>query len=390
MTYSTVAPTKDQLDGGDGDDTFLISSEDDTIAGGEGDDVFDAFQDNSSFNDSQITVDVDQAGDASIAKSDGSNDTTTSVETYIADETPGEIDRINFTDTNLTAADINGIDDTAVGTYTPTKPGSTPIDFGPGTGGPLLSEILNGTAVVGGDTLSGTGSFVITSGDESGTVGNISFENFETIDFTIVCFAAGTQITTDRGERLVETLQVGDAVLTTDNGLQPLRWTGARHLDAATLHANPHLQPIRIKAGALAPGMPKRDLVVSPQHRILVRSTIAIRMFDAQEVFVPAKHLLDLPGVSVATDLSEVTYVHIMCNDHEIITAEGALAETLYTGEQALKAMSDDARAEIDAVFGDAPYLNRPLARTAPQGRRARQLVARHVKNRKQIYQDRA
>jgi len=376
---------QDTLDGGVGDDTILISNGRDTIDGGAGDDTFDAFQPNSSLPNSTITVIVDNNGTGTIAKSGGTPDSVTSVETYIADEDTPENDRITLTDTTLTAADISGIDDNAVGTYTSTN-GNIVVSFG-GPGQPTLSQILAGTAVVGGVTLSGTGSFQITDGDESGTIGNINFENFENIDFTIVCFAAGTLITTDTGDRRVEDLQTGDKVMTADNGLQALRWTGARHLDAAMLQANPKLRPIRIQAGALADGMPKRDLIVSPQHRILVRSNIAIRMFDAAEVFVPAKHLLDLPGVSIASDMDAVTYVHIMCNDHEVISAEGALAETLYTGTQALKAMSVDARAEIDAIFGNAPYLNRPLARVTPQGSRARQLINRHVKNQKQVYQ---
>jgi hypothetical protein len=110
-------------------------------------------------------------------------------------------------------------------------------------------------------------------------------------------------------------------------------------------------------------------------------------MFDAGEVFVPAKHLLGLNGVEVAEDLNSVTYVHIMCDDHEIVEAEGALAETLYTGTEAMKAMTDDAQREINDIFGDAPYLNRPLARVTPKGKFAKRLVERHIKNEKPLYQ---
>ena len=203
----------------------------------------------------------------------------------------------------------------------------------------------------------------------------------------VVCFTQGCMIQTPTGPRRVEDLLPGDVVMTADNGPQPLIWTGRRHLDATTLALLSRLRPIRIKAGALAPSIPAHDLVVSPQHRILVRSKIAIRMFDTTEVFVAAKHLLALDGVSIARDMTSVTYIHIMCRNHEIIDAEGALAETLYTGTQAIQTMTDDARAEIDTLFGGSAYLDRPLARPTPRGRQARHLVQRHAKNRKSLYQ---
>ena len=68
--------------------------------------------------------------------------------------------------------------------------------------------------------------------------------------------------------RAVEVLRVGDLVLTEDHGPQPLVWVGARSLGPADLAANPALQPVRIAAGALGLGLPARDLVVSPQHRL--------------------------------------------------------------------------------------------------------------------------
>ncbi len=375
----------DTIDGGRGDDEIRISSGTDTIDGGEGSDTFTAIG-GSSLTGETITVTVDNNGDGTIVKdSDGTTDTVTSVETFIADEAPAENDQITLTATDLTAGDVSGIDDTATGTFTAYN-GGAPISFG-GPGQPTISQLLAGSYVrPDGSSVPASGDYEIDGGDESGQIGNISFENFENIDFTIVCFANGTLIQTDAGPRAVEDIRIGDVVLTADNGPQTIRWTGSKQLDAATLSAKPNLRPIRIKAGALADNMPTRDLIVSPQHRILVRSKIAIRMFDAEEIFVPAKHLLGLDGVEVADDMTSVTYVHIMCDDHEIVQAEGALAETLYTGTEAMKAMTDEAREEIDAIFGDAPYMNRPLARVTPKGKHAKRLVERHVKNDKSLY----
>ncbi len=185
---------------------------------------------------------------------------------------------------------------------------------------------------------------------------------------SFVCFASGTMVQTDHGEVAIETLAPGDLVMTLDHGLQPIRWIGKRTLGKAALDENPNLRPIRIKAGALAEGMPARDLTVSQQHRLLVRSKVALRMFGKAEVLVHAKHLLGLAGVEIVQDMQSVTYVHAMCADHEIIQADGAFAETLYTGTEALKALSPEARAEIEQIFGEVPYLERPLAR--PTSRR--------------------
>lgn len=111
-------------------------------------------------------------------------------------------------------------------------------------------------------------------------VAQISFDP-SIYDLDIVCFAAGTMISTEKGDVAVQDLRKGDMVWTRDNGFQPLRWAGASHLNASDLAAKPKLLPIRIKAGALGVNMPSVDLVVSPQHRVLVRSAIAQRMFGA-------------------------------------------------------------------------------------------------------------
>jgi hypothetical protein len=242
--------------------------------------------------------------------------------------------------------------------------------------------------------LKGFGAFTLTEtvdADGDSTSGTAIYADGTTVNFTeienlTVCFAQGTQIKTRDGIHPIETLQVGDKLVTHDNGLQSIRWIGKRTLGAEKLDAYPKLQPIRIKAGALGEEIPSRDLIVSPQHRIVVRSKIAIRMFEAQEVFVPAKHLLGLHGVTIADDMTEVTYYHLLCDNHEIIEADGALAETLYTGTEAMKAMTSEALEEITLIFGDQPLCSRPLARFAPKGQLAKKLVERHIKNNRAMY----
>lgn len=200
------------------------------------------------------------------------------------------------------------------------------------------------------------------------------------------CFTPGTSIATATGDRLIETLQPGDLVLTRDNGLQPIRWIGRAHLDAARLDLQPNLRPIRIRAGALGPGTPTRDLTVSPQHRILVRSVIAERMFNTGEVLVAAKHLLGLPGIEVLTPASGVEYLHLLLDRHEILRSDGAWSESLYTGPQALRGLSPTARRELNAIFPHLSCAAPPAgARRFLSGREGRRLALRHDRNNKAL-----
>jgi hypothetical protein len=242
--------------------------------------------------------------------------------------------------------------------------------------------------------LTGRGAFTLTQttdADGDSTSGVATFDsgqvvNFSEIENLTVCFAGGTRIRAENGTTAVETLTVGDRLVTRDNGLQTIRWIGKRFLGAQELSAYSKLQPIRIARGALGDATPSRDLVVSPQHRIVVRSRIAMRMFGSNEVFLPAKHLLDLPGVTIAADMATVTYYHLLCDNHEIVEADGALAETLYTGTEAMKSMTPEALEEIALIFGDAPLTNRPLALFCPKGKQAKKLVERHIKNDRAMY----
>jgi hypothetical protein len=134
------------------------------------------------------------------------------------------------------------------------------------------------------------------------------------------CFTPGTRIATPEGERPVEDIRVGDLVLTRDSGPQPVIWAGRRTVDGTGDFA-----PIRIEAGVLGN---VRPLLVSPQHRMLLRGWQAELALGLQEVLVAATHLVD--GDRVRREpCDEVTYLHLMLPGHEIIFAEGAATESL-------------------------------------------------------------
>jgi hypothetical protein len=227
-------------------------------------------------------------------------------------------------------------------------------------------------------------------GGRSGSAGGTIYVDDAQINATITfCFARGTMIGTPAGPIAVERLRCGDEVVTRDSGAQQIRWIGARSLESEELRQNPNLRPIRIGANSLGPAMPQTDLVVSPQHRILVSSSIAQRMFGTAEVLVAAKQLLALEGVEVVEDedWEQVEYFHFLFERHEIVRSNGAWTESLFTGPEALKAVGPAARREIAMLFPEIvarDFKPRP-ARPLVKGRQGRKMAERHASNRKPI-----
>lgn len=167
----------------------------------------------------------------------------------------------------------------------------------------------------------------------------------------VACFTTGTQIATAKGAFAVEDLNVGDLVQTMDRGLQPIRWIGVRHVSAQELVAHPNLRPIRVSPAPLGLNQLTDDLVVSPQHRILLGTKLSNRLLGENEVLVAAKQLLGLKGIEIAFDVTEVGYVHLLFDSHEIVFANGIPAESLYLGAQAQKSLTPEGRAEIYKLF---------------------------------------
>jgi Ca2+-binding RTX toxin-like protein len=227
--------------------------------------------------------------------------------------------------------------------------------------------------------------------DSGALMGTVTFNTGEVLTYSgiekIICFAAGTQIITSDGPVAIEDLEVGDCVMTMDNGVQPLRWIGSQKLGAGDFAASPKLKPIKISAGALGNGTPLNDLVVSRQHRILVRSAIAERMFGVNEILVAAIKLVGLPGVAIIEDAESVEYFHMLFDQHEIVFSNGAATESLFTGPEALKAVSEDSRAEILKLFPDIAEQTAllPVRPIPEKGAWVKRLVERHTKNNKAL-----
>ncbi|PTX54103.1 Ca2+-binding RTX toxin-like protein [Litoreibacter ponti] len=323
----------DIIDGGTGDDLLQGEAGQDTLFGGEGEDRLEG------------------GSGADILDGGAGNDTLLG---------GGGSDQITLGQSDTATG--GGGDDTFL------------IDGGQLDGGTI--DIVGGETGEGaGDTLDFNGQLVLGSiiytdpttaaGRESGTATlldgtTVTFSEIE----NIICFGRGTLIDTPHGARRVEELQVGDLVLTRDAGPQPIRWAGNRHV--ATTEAT---APV-----VFAPGAFGNDdtLLVSPQHRMVLEGYLAELHFGEREVLVAAQSLINGTDI-VRRPPGLMTYHHIMFDDHQIVTANGAASESYQPGSYSLSGLEDQARAELLSVF---PELR---ANPVAYGQSARVSVKNHV-----------
>lgn len=190
---------------------------------------------------------------------------------------------------------------------------------------------------------------------------------FVTYDTTVKCFAPGALIDAGCGLQPVETLRVGDLVRTRDDGLQPIRWITA----SATPATADDAAPVVIAKGALGN---MRDLVVSPQHRMLIEGWRADLLFGEREVFACAKDLVNGDTI-YRRPVEWQVYLHILLDRHSVIYAEGAATESFHPGGYGVEGLAAPAR---ETLFATIPKLKHgpdsygPTARCALKSYEAR------------------
>ncbi|MBL4915795.1 Hint domain-containing protein [Szabonella alba] len=205
--------------------------------------------------------------------------------------------------------------------------------------GQVVTVNADGTITLQGDGQVEQVSFTYETGLNSG--GGPKDTGFVHIN-SIPCFVAGTMILTPGGEVPVESLCPGDLVVTQDEGPRPLRWIGQRCVAAEGAFA-----PVEIAAGTFGP---HRRLRVSPQHRILVRDSLAELLFGETEVLIAARHLVN--GRSVRQRAGgTVDYVHLLFDRHQIVFSEGLATESFLPGTQVADLFEAEAMDEICALF---------------------------------------
>lgn len=362
----TLPPPGGGTDGSaDGNDTMEGGTGNDTLDGGIGDDIKTGGAD--------FDVFIERGGDGADTITDfGDGDAN--------DGDPTNNDRVDLS-AFYNAATLNSVNASATN---PSNSFNTAINM-------LRADAADGRVdgIINGESFSGTlgdVNLTLLNAGVAVTGASLTLENT-----SVICFTPGTLIATVNGARKVEELETGDMVLTMDHGYKPLAWVGRRTIDAETLDVKEKLRPVRIKAGALGDGFPKTDLIVSPQHRILLRSKIAQRMFGQTEVLVAARKLTALDGVDVAWDQEPVTYIHLMFDQHEIVFANGMPAESLYLGKQAIAALPIAAQQEIADIFPQVlePEFEQAMARFCPpKGKQIRNFLDRHIANTMPVFME--
>ncbi|KIN72244.1 cadherin-like domain-containing protein [Sulfitobacter guttiformis] len=331
----------DTLEGALGDDTLNGGTGDDSLDGGQGDDILNGDEGNDTL-DGALGNDTLFGGDGDDVLNGGSgndlfeggagNDTMT-----------GGADRDVFQ--NVNAGDIVDGSETGDDFDCLDLRGSAP------EGGSLTVNFDPDNAENG----------VVDYFNADGTdAGQLIFTNIE----KVICFTPGTLIATPKGERKVEELQVGDRVITRDNGMQEIRWVGRREMSGEELAAKEHLRPVLIREGALGKGLPERDMMVSPQHRVLIANDKTALYFEEREVLVAAKHLTDMEGIDVV-EVSSTSYIHIMFEAHEVILSDGIWTESFQPGDQSLVGIGNAARDEILELFPELATMEGIKAYTA-------------------------
>ena len=338
----------DSIDGGSGDDTLLGGKGHDTITGGEGEDWIDG-----NSGDDSLTG----TGKADTIYGSEGNDTlrgNRNDDELFGGSGDDSIDGGGENDTITGGAGADrmfGANDEDL--FLGATAGDT-IDGGSG-GVDYDTLDLRGSAPAGGrfevhytsaDKEDGYIEFYDAS-DDLNPVGTAQFEEIENI---IPCFTPGTLIATPRGEVAVETLKVGDRVITRDNGIQEIRWMGQKDLAGRELLTKEHLQPVLIQKGSLGYGLPERDMLVSPNHRVLVNNDKTALYFEEREVLVAAKHLTGLAGVD-RVETHRTSYIHFMFDQHEVVLSDGSWTESFQPGHQTLDGLGNSQRNEILELF---------------------------------------
>lgn len=137
----------------------------------------------------------------------------------------------------------------------------------------------------------------------------------------VICYLRGTAILTAEGEKAVEDLRAGDPVVTHTGGIRPIKWIGRQSFAARFAARNPNRLPVRIAAGALAPGQPARDLYVSPSHAMLIGDTLVL-----------ARHLVNGITITQPECAEAVEYYAIELDTHGCVLANQCWSESFADG----------------------------------------------------------
>lgn len=137
-----------------------------------------------------------------------------------------------------------------------------------------------------------------------------------TEEVTAVCFCAGTCIATPLGKVCVESLSVGDEVITASGKTRPIIWIGTGRVLARRGRRNA-ATPVIVRRGALADGVPHCDLRVTKGHSLYIDGAL-----------IPVEELVNHRSILWDDHAQEVELYHIELEAHDVLLANGAPAES--------------------------------------------------------------
>lgn len=137
-----------------------------------------------------------------------------------------------------------------------------------------------------------------------------------------------------------------------DRGPRKLLWVCKRRIDFLdpANHRADLDRPIQFRHNSLGEGRPKRDLVVSPQHRVLLELP-PHPTEPRHDVLVPAKGVLGQPGIRKMLGKRHVDYFSLVFDRHELIYAEGTPVESFRPGPVALNGLSARDRNAVASIY---------------------------------------
>jgi hypothetical protein len=241
------------------------------------------------------------------------------------------------------------------------------------TGNGSASVVISGPAAAINNALNGLDYHTTSTDKVAGNVddtltiktsdGHTGGVDTDAVQIDVICFYLGTMVRTPSGEVAVEMLQRGDLVSSADGRDLPVSWIGRQTV--STVFADKlRVLPIRIKSGALGDNVPCRDLLVSPDHALLVGGAL-----------IQAGALVNGSSIVREQNVPSVfTYYHVEVDDHSLILAENTPAETFVDN---IERLAFDNWAEHEALYPvgkpitELPYPRAKSHRQVPVATRA-------------------
>lgn len=152
------------------------------------------------------------------------------------------------------------------------------------------------------------------------------------------------------GQVTLQSLRPGATLAMTHGEAARVLWLGRRRMTASRLAAVPELAPVLIRRGALGEAGPERDLLLSPEHRVLYSDRRARAWFGAAELPVAAVQLTFLPGVEQIAPC-DVLYVHAILDRTGAMRLNGCRIDGAVMRDTAMADPANPRRQELLRLF---------------------------------------